>query len=447
MSSAGIRERSQPLYADFSAWVQTQGLAVPKPATRSLLATGIQKTESESHRRNRKTGNYDGGGPFYTSRVSYDVSPGYVRNAWINESTRKYSYTGPFYPVLNLTSEECSKLGVPSTFSKTFDTFDQSAMSGDGTTAISLCNPVNPASNLGTALAEFRREGLPSLPGISTWRNRTLRARSAGDEYLNYEFGWAPLVDEVTNVRDAARNSRDIMNHYHRGEGSNTRRRFDFSSDHSTVAFKTTQLPLGAEAYWESAGGTPSKVLTLTKERKRWFEGCFTYGLPSSTDSWGKLVGIGSQADELFGIALTPDVLWELTPWSWAVDWFSNAGDVVNNVTNFGLAGLVMRYGYMMEETSSIISIEYSPFKYRTSKSNGEILSKGVSSGTCSGKIEKVTKRRVPASPFGFSIGWGFITHSACYFCSTWYNQAVVAIYIATPTCCASHSRPNKECA
>jgi len=406
MSSAGKREREFPCYADFNAWVQTQGLALPKPATRSLLATGIQKTESESHRRNRKTGNYDGGGPFYTCRISYDVSPGYVKNAWINESSRRYMYSGPFYPFLSLTSEECSKLGISPTVFHTYESSNTSSMSKDGTTAISLCNPVNPASNLGTALAEFRREGLPSLPGISTWRNRTSLARSAGDEYLNYEFGWAPLVNEVTNVRDAARNSRDIMHSYRRNEGRNTRRRFDFSSDHSVISFKTTQLPLGAEAYYESAGGLPSKVLTLTKERKRWFEGCFTYGLPSSTDSWGRLVGIGSQADELFGLALTPDVLWELTPWSWAVDWFSNAGDVINNVTNFGLAGLVMRYGYMMEETSSVYTMEYAPFSYRQSKSDGTILKSGVKSSTCSGKIEIVTKRRVPASPFGFSVGW-----------------------------------------
>ena len=406
MSSAGTRERSIPCYGDFSAFVQLSGLPAPKPSIRVLLATGIQKTVSESHRRNRKTGNYDGGGPFYTSRVSYSVSPGHISNAWVNETTRKYSYSGCFYPSLELTPEECKALSVPSNVLSQFESFDQSSMAKDGTTAISLCNPVNPASNLGTALAELHREGLPSLPGVSTWRNRTSLARSAGDEYLNYEFGWAPLAREVSDVRDAARNSRDLMNSYRKNEGSNTHRRFDFTSDHSTKSVRSSVLPLGAGSYYEAAGGLSNRVVSLTKERKRWFEGCFTYGLPSSTDSWGRLVGIGSQADELFGIALTPDVLWELTPWSWAVDWFSNAGDVINNVTNFGLAGLVMRYGYIMEETISTYLIEYSPFKYRTANPDGTIKQSGLVSDTCSGKIQIVTKRRVPASPFGFSVGW-----------------------------------------
>jgi hypothetical protein len=152
----------------------------------------------------------------------------------------------------------------------------------------------------------------------------------------------------------------------------------------------------------------------LVQETKCWFEGVFTYALPSSTDSWRKALGFGSDADRLFGLALTPDILWELTPWSWAVDWFSNAGQVINNVTNFGLAGLVMRYGYIMEESIERVVAEgrlpdYVSAKF-SSKPNGSeptwILSKGASPGTYRIGTESVRKVRSPASPFGFSIGW-----------------------------------------
>jgi len=100
---------------------------------------------------------------------------------------------------------------------------------------------------------------------------------------------------------------------------------------------------------FERPSANATRQVSLVKETKKWFEGCFTYGLPSSSDNWRKALGFGSDADQLFGIALSPSILWELTPWSWAVDWFSNAGQVINNVTNFGLAGLVLRYGYIME--------------------------------------------------------------------------------------------------
>jgi hypothetical protein len=152
----------------------------------------------------------------------------------------------------------------------------------------------------------------------------------------------------------------------------------------------------------------------LVRETKRWFEGVFTYALPSSTDSWKRALGFGSDADALYGIALSPSVLWELTPWSWAVDWFTNAGDVINNVTSFGLAGLVMRYGYMMEESIERIVAEgrcpdanVGDFAIVGNNKQPAIVNlRHVPSGTYVVGTESVTKRRRPASPFGFSVGW-----------------------------------------
>jgi hypothetical protein len=263
-------------------------------------------------------------------------------------------------------------------------------------------------------LAESVREGIPSLPGIKLWKGRTAAAKAAGSEFLNAEFGWLPLVSEVKEVRDAAAHHRDIMNHYHEGEGTNTHRSFEFPSERSEQNFVSgEQYP---EAIWPASKYTvfdsvaPKRQISLVRETKRWFEGCYTYGLPSSTDSWRRAIGFGSDADQLFGIAFTPDVLWELTPWSWAVDWFSNAGQVINNVTNFGLAGLVLRYGYMMEESIETITASYDSFKVRslgpTSKSNPFPNYETTWVGPCSCGIEFVTKRRAPASPFGFSVGW-----------------------------------------
>jgi hypothetical protein len=57
------------------------------------------------------------------------------------------------------------------------------------------------------------------------------------------------------------------------------------------------------------------------------------------------------RADKLIGLGLTPDVLWNLAPWSWAVDWFTNTGDVILNLTDWASDGLVMVYGYLMEHT------------------------------------------------------------------------------------------------
>jgi hypothetical protein len=370
------------------------------PAEERKLADGTQFTVSESHPVNRRTGSYDAGGPFYTSRVTPFYKPGRVDGAYA-EGVGYYS--GP--TVIKLpSSAEMTSVGYKNV-GRAFGAKNEAQMSTDGTNAISYSNPVNPASNLATGLAEIIREKrVPSIPGIQLWKNKVHALKALGGEYLNYQFGWAPLHQEIIDTANAARHHRDIMKQYQHGEGRNTHRRFDYPLQRSIGSYDPEAGAYPNSEYLYSGfyfgSKIPGRRISLVRETKRWFEGCFTYALPSSTDSWRRALGFGSQADELFGFALSPDILWELTPWSWAVDWFSNSGEVINNVTNFGLAGLVLRYGYMMEESIESVTAEQGTFNFHDKKGNV------VPSGPSSAGYESVTKRRVPASPFGFSIGW-----------------------------------------
>ena len=403
MSSAGTRTRSLPLYGPAYTVEPNKQFDFYK-SRKDLIAEGKQITVSESHARDRKTGSYREGGPFYTSRVSRFLNPGSVARAFRWDQLK--FYTGPVYGP-DVTLSEMEQLGFKNT-SLQFGDRNESQMETDGTNAISYASPINPASQLGTTLAESIREGIPSLPGIQSWKRRTEAAKAAGSEYLNAQFGWLPLIDEVSSVRDAARHHRDVMNQYHRNEGRNTHRRFDFPLQRTSSSITGTgypNFPFGP--WWILDGKVPSREVSLVRETKRWFEGVFTYALPSSTDSWRKGLGFGSEADQLFGFALSPDILWELTPWSWAVDWFSNAGEVINNATNFGLAGQVMRYGYMMEESIERITVRGGRSRsMSTSEETFPHEGPIVESTPWSRGIEIVTKRRLPASPFGFSVGW-----------------------------------------
>lgn len=372
-----------------------------------LVFNGKQRTVSSGHPYDRQRGRYVGGGPFYTSLIEYGISPSHVTNAWKSGSPQRI-YSGPVYPTLPSPTEieALGDKGNPQFGSET------PPKDTDGATAISLCSPVNPASKLGTTLAETFREGIPSLPGIQSWKRRTEILKGLGSEYLNYQFGWAPLMDEVVSVRDAARKHRDIMKNYRHNEGRNTHRGFSFPSD---TEVSTITSPGGSATFsgfntgfiYTGGGVTPTRTVTKEKVTKRWFEGLFTYALPSSSDSWRKAIGFGSDADQLFGLTLTPDVLWELTPWSWAVDWFSNAGDVINNVTNFGLAGQVMRYGYMMEETIVTYHVSLDHANLKTLGETKPGGSKGCSVANGGSSFIRIrTKKRAEANPFGFGLTW-----------------------------------------
>lgn len=103
--------------------------------------------------------------------------------------------------------------------------------------------------------------------------------------------------------------------------------------------------------------------------------------------------------DVLYGVAPTPDVLWNLAPWSWAVDWFANIGDVIENASNALLYSQVLRYGYVMETTTVTDT-------YTLESPNFKGGSRFITS------LETITKKRVKASPYGFGLTWdGFNTY------------------------------------
>jgi hypothetical protein len=400
MSSQGIRERSFHDKRVSPTARLNKNKGEPDRNVYTNPVTGKQITVSVSHPVDRSDGSYRSGGPFYTSLVRQIYNSGYITDAFVINSNRWY--TGPVIGSAPSVAERES-LGFKNP-KEEYGSKNESQLLIDGTNAISYSAPTNPASDLGTGLAETFREGIPSLPGIQAWKRKTEILKGLGSEYLNYVFGWAPLVDEVQSVRDAARHHRDIMNQYHKGEGSDTHRTFRYPLQREVrslpeEAYVNPQVP--GIAFVNDP--TSRRQCFLVRETKKWFEGCFTYALPSSTDSWRRSLGFGSQADQLYGIALSPDILWELTPWSWAVDWFSNAGEVINNVTNFGLAGLVLRYGYIMEESKEIVYAEGNGATFLTS---GKANAPRQRSGSWKRGTECVTKRRYPASPFGFSIGW-----------------------------------------
>jgi hypothetical protein len=270
-----------------------------------------------------------------------------------------------------------------------------------GTTAISHVKPTNPVGGLTTALLELRRDGLPHLLGSSLWEGKVSILRSAGDEYLNKEFGWDPLANDVADFLNTITHARDVIQRYKQGIGKPTRRRFDF-----TPIRQESETYLGAA--WPFTGmSTPYLIhpnappsapggLFLQSEVtvKRWFSGAFTYYFPRDADD--KLRDISILAHEL-GLELTPDTIWAATPWSWAVDWISNLGDIVSNYSSFHNDGLVMTYGYMMEH--SIVKNTYRLVN-AIDRYGGRLPVSDVSYVT-------ETKQRRGATPYGFGLSFG----------------------------------------
>lgn len=217
-------------------------------------------------------------------------------------------------------------------------------MDAMGTSAIASTEPTRPAFDLSVFLGEWRSDGMPRLPGLEM-KESVAKARSAGSEFLNYEFGWLPLVSDVRTFAKAVNNSDAILRKY--------------QEEANIVIKRSRRWPSVGDSKFNSVGfsSSPAELQFLgggrfqTVLQDKWFEADYVYHLPTGTSVNDKFRRYGSYARKLLGVRMTPEVLWNLAPWSWAVDWFSNVGDVVHNVSAMGTDGLVIRNAYMMCHT------------------------------------------------------------------------------------------------
>lgn len=266
------------------------------------------------------------------------------------------------------------------------------------TTAISRIIPTNPLVSAAAFLGEMR-EGLPKL-GIETWSARTSRARSAGGDYLNAEFGWKPLISDVQKFAYIVKNSDRIIAKYEADSGKLLRRQYEWPPEGST---EVTHMGTGHRPVpWGNSSGLfrPDHVGLLSRSRttrvRRWLEATFTYYLPPR-GSTARDIAI---ANKLYGVRVTPDVLWQLTPWSWAADWMTNAGDIASNVSSFMSDGLVMPYAYIMEERVHSEEWNLSQIGYKSYPGMHHLRQ----------TFTTTVKKRRQGTPFGFGFDFDGLT-------------------------------------
>lgn len=312
-----------------------------------------------------------------------------------NGNWERMQYTGPVFAV-NPTDDK-------------YPTYVPGDLNAKGATAISRCKPTNNVVDLSTTLGETIREGLPHLLGQATWKPKTKAARrAAGDEYLNVQFGWLPLVSDIRGASYALANAHRLIEAYERNSGKQVRRRYEFPVEQteSTVDLGPRDAELFTGQYkpgviFDVSKPQPHLIRTTKFYRRTWFSGAFTYHLPNSYASREWVARYQAQAQHLLGLELTPSTVWNLAPWSWAVDWVSNLGDVINNISDWSSDGLVMRYGYIMEHT--LQTVTYSLDGPTRFKPYGSVFASSLT-------FTLETKRRQPASPFGFGVSFNSLT-------------------------------------
>jgi len=285
---------------------------------------------------------------------------------------------------------------------------------GKGTTAISRVIPTNPIVDLPVAIAELLREGVPfAIPGWDIAQKRRLTQGEISGNYLNYEFGMKPFLADLQKFAKAAKRAEELINDYAAKAGKVIRRRYEFPESIETIVNETPASTgfekfLGGPCNSQIAGyltpalsGWPGDMReTITRSKKIWYSGAFTYYLPNVGNTFSdRLLREEAEMRHLYG-GLSIETAWNLMPYSWAVDWFTNAGDLIHNVAAFARDGLVMPWGYVMERCELHSYREVSNAVIGRMASGYEIDFPDVVSTTYYAKY----LRRRKATPFGFGL-------------------------------------------
>lgn len=258
------------------------------------------------------------------------------------------------------------------------------------TRAIAGLNPSRADSQGAAFIAELRE--LPSLfegLGKAILHNGFLRGSAGG--HLTVQFGWAPVIrdlkkffTETDKVRNRLRTLQEL-----RGKGK-IRRQFKEKDGRGTQVKHFTSR--SSFTYTVDVGPYSIEERTIhfdvhTEMRTtRWAIVEFINDVPSTLFPASDDARWDEAHSLVYGTNVDGPTLWQLMPWSWLIDWTSNASEFIKSQNN--VAGHKLGKTILMKETHRITTTtpvmdEYPPFN-------------GIwSYSFLPGRLETVTKERI----------------------------------------------------
>lgn len=204
-----------------------------------------------------------------------------------------------------------------------------------GAESINRFRPGKPAVDLGVTIGEMR-----DAPKLLFKRLRELR--DLGDLYLKIQFGWRPFLRDLFGFFEQMYALDRNLERFQKQFGRKLRRKGrveSISEDLGTSSFTPTFTP-----GWGTALKSSSGIRSQTCSKTIWFSGEFEF--PALRDHrWSPL---SETTRRLFGLRLTPDVVWNLIPWTWLIDWAWNVGDAIANYTALSVDKMSINYAYLM---------------------------------------------------------------------------------------------------
>jgi len=316
---------------------------------------------------------------------------------------------------------------------RSFSTF--SNLASYHTLAWDKTKPLIPKGNLAQFLYELR-----DLPGqlrttsnlfMLKWHDLSrgrgnrgfmlpyMTPRDVADQFLNEEFGWKPFLSDIDKLISVYENTTKHISDLVRDNGIFVRRRRLLEESESTNLFtwiaESATLP-GSQTLVDPNGRPMCRTLstpvgsgkglttfsTLTR-KKVWSVGSFKYYRPEfdpalfDSSSFDALLSL-RRLMTLYGLRITPTLLYKITPWTWLADWFSNFGNHLQRLDDFVVDGIVARYLYVMNHEETVVT---------------KTCTLNFFNGPATVSFQRrfsLSQREIADSPYGFASPWNSLS-------------------------------------
>jgi hypothetical protein len=272
-----------------------------------------------------------------------------------------------------------------------------------------------------TTLIELLRGDIPSvlknfqemMAGMRTVRNLL------GSDFLNITFGWTPLIQEYANLIKVGMNLERVIYY----ESFRRKRQWDgpTASTSTTPGVTVNHLNapyssayrhlLPSDQIGPSVGyglSYESELRTVESEDYH-FSSRYT-GIAKASRRAESFSDQAMDVSKRLGLVDDPQMLWDLTPYSWLVDWFTTMGDSISNANVYSpMRGKYdIDYAYLTTQRTQDVQgtllrvVPVSFTEYIKSVRMTQSTSSAIS----------VTRWRDRATPFGFGTQLGSLSGS-----------------------------------
>ncbi len=292
------------------------------------------------------------------------------------------------------------------TFQSGFDLASQVArtdLQSYGATTYGSASPLADRFSF-SAFAGELREGLPKFYSEAL-RSQGNVLRHVGSDYLNVQFGWIPLLNDLRGIATALIRASHGL---YQPAGATHRARHEKPTElkqSGSLLNQPVQIASGNYADPIALKGSGTGSITdhfiradvswkISAYRRRWFEGEFVYIPEAGFDA----TKYDDRLATLFKTDITPSDLWQLSPWSWLVDYFTDIGGALEAAEAATSNRILSTYAYAMEEIRQVKSLSLS----RVRGESGSWVYSGPS--RVHSQWDTTSYRRIRANPFGFTV-------------------------------------------